>query len=76
MTPTLKKIRNQLIALPVADRAQLAHELILSLDEPKDTDAEKAWDAEIKKRVEEIKSGKANGRPAENILAEIRATYS
>ena len=76
MTPVLQKIKNQAIALPLEERAELAHELILSLDETAGTDVENAWDSEIKKRVEKIKSGKAKGRPAENILAEIRAKYS
>ncbi len=76
MIPVLQKLKNQAIALSLEDRAKLAHELILSLDESAGTDVEKVWDSEIKKRVEEIKSGKAKGRPAENILAEIRAKYS
>ncbi len=76
MIPVLQRIKNQAIALPLEERAELAHELILSLDKTAGTDVESAWDSEIKKRVEEIKSGKAKGRPAENILAEIRAKYS
>lgn len=76
MTPTLEKLKKQIIALSLNDRAELAHELILSLDQTASTDVEKSWDEEIKKRVDEIKSGKAVGRPAENILAEIRAKYS
>ncbi len=39
-------------------------------------EVESAWDAEIERRVKEIESGKAKGRPAEDILAEIRAKYS
>jgi putative addiction module component (TIGR02574 family) len=76
MTTTLEKIKKQIIALPMEERAELAHELILSLDQTASTDVEKSWNTEIKKRLDEIKSGKANGRPAENILAEIRAKYT
>ncbi len=76
MNTALQKIKDQAIALPLEERAELAHKLILSLDGTAGTDIENAWDSEIKKRVEEIKSGKAKGRPAENILAEIRAKYS
>lgn len=38
--------------------------------------AEVTWNTEIEKRVNEIKSGKAKGRAAEDILAEIRAKFS
>ena len=55
---------------------ELAHELIVSLDNVIDKEHEKAWDVEIERRVKEIKSGKAKGRPAEEMLAEIRAKYS
>ena len=38
-------------------RAELAAELLASLDGPTDPDAEAAWDAEITRRVEAIESG-------------------
>ena len=38
-------------------RAELAAELLASLDGPTDPDAEMAWDAEIARRVEAIESG-------------------
>lgn len=38
-------------------RAELAAELLASLDGPTDTDAEAAWDAEIDRRVAAIEAG-------------------
>jgi putative addiction module component (TIGR02574 family) len=38
-------------------RAELAAELLASLDGPADTDAEAAWDAEIDRRVAAIEAG-------------------
>lgn len=76
MSPNFNSIKEQAIALPAEERADLAHELLISLDEQMDIDIESAWDKEIQKRVEEIKSGKAKGRMAEDVLAEIRAKYS
>jgi putative addiction module component (TIGR02574 family) len=77
MTTTFKEIRNQAIKLlPPEERAELARELISSLDEKHESSIINAWDLEIKRRVDEIKSGNASGRPAENVLAEIRARYS
>ncbi len=76
MSSLLQEVVNKAHNLSPKERAELAHELIVSLDEVIDTEIEKAWDTEIEKRIKEIKSGKAKGRPAEEILAEIRARYS
>lgn len=45
------------LALPVRERARIAHELILSLDDGADADAAEAWVAELEKRVREVRSG-------------------
>lgn len=76
MAMPLQEVASKALSLSPPERAELAHELILSLDEVTDKEVEKAWDAEIERRVAEIKSGKAKGRPAEDILAEIRARYA
>ena len=76
MSSLLKDIVNKTHKLSAEERAELAHELILSLDDNIDEGYVSAWDSEIEKRVREIKSGMAKGRPAEEILAEIRARYS
>ena len=41
------------------ERAELAYNLVVSLDGPPDSDVEKAWDAEIARRLSEIDSGTA-----------------
>jgi len=76
MSLLLQEVANRALDLPSEERAELAHKLIVSLDDDTDKDVETAWDAEIERRVKEIKGGKAKGRPAEDILAEIRAKYS
>jgi putative addiction module component (TIGR02574 family) len=38
-------------------RAELAAELLASLDGPADPDAERAWDAEIERRIAAIEAG-------------------
>jgi putative addiction module component (TIGR02574 family) len=75
MSSLLQEVENKALALSAEERAKLAHELIVSLDDAIDKEVETAWDAEIERRVKEIKSGVAKGRPAEDILAEIRAKY-
>lgn len=76
MSLQIKEIVNKALNLSPEERSELIHELILSLDDVIDKKVERAWDTEIERRVKEIKSGKAKGRPAEEILAEIRVKYS
>ena len=76
MSMLLEEVTRKVLNLPPEERAELAHELIVSIDDAIDKEAEVAWDTEIKRRVNEIKSGKAKGRAAEDVLAEIRAKYS
>lgn len=77
MTAAFNEIKNKAITLlQPQERAELAHELISSLEKEHDSGIENAWDIEIQHRVQEIKNGTAKGRQAENVLAEIRAKYS
>jgi len=76
MSALLQEVVNKAFNLSPEERAKLAHELIVSLDDAIDKEVKTSWDAEIERRVKEIKSGKAKGRPAEEMLAEIRAKYA
>ncbi|MBO3457638.1 addiction module protein [Aetokthonos hydrillicola Thurmond2011] len=76
MSETAKKLKLQLSQLSAQERAEIAHFLILSLDEDFDHDVEAAWDRELNKRLEDIHSGKANGEPSNQVFSELRAKYS
>ena len=76
VSATAEKIRTELAGLNTAERAELAHFLIQSLDQGVDADAEAAWEAELARRAEEIRSGRAVGIPAEKVFSELRAKYS
>jgi putative addiction module component (TIGR02574 family) len=76
MTEAAEKLKAQLSQLSMQERAELAHFLIHSLDEGVDADAEAAWDAELVRRMEEIRSGKTVGEPADKVFAELRKKYS
>jgi len=56
---TLEKLRLEALSLPEAERAELVHSLVLSLDGPADKDAATAWDTEILRRLAEIDSATA-----------------
>ncbi|HZM86380.1 MAG TPA: addiction module protein [Blastocatellia bacterium] len=75
MTENAERVKEQVLQLPEADRAELVRLLIDSLDEAEDPDAEIAWDAELHRRVERVEQGKSHLRPAHQVLAEIRDKY-
>ena len=45
------------LALPLSERARLAHDLILSLDDGEDGGADEAWVEEIERRAQEVELG-------------------
>ena len=62
--------------LSASERASLAHDLILSLDEPSDLELSPVQETEIQRRVQMVQEGPAKGRPADEVFAEIKAKYS
>ncbi|MGH7993878.1 MAG: addiction module protein, partial [Limisphaerales bacterium] len=63
----------EMLALPQPDRAYLARQLIASLDDTLDSDAEVEWQELIDRRSSEIEEGKVNCRPAAETVRDIRA---
>lgn len=57
--PTLEKLRAEVLKLSEPDRADLAQQLVASLDGTPDPKVEKAWDIEILRRLAEIDAGTA-----------------
>jgi putative addiction module component (TIGR02574 family) len=52
-------------------RAELAAELLASLEGPADPDAERAWDAEIERRIAAIEAGTMRLEPWEQVRRRI-----
>jgi putative addiction module component (TIGR02574 family) len=72
----LKQLEAEAMELSVRERAQLAHRLIVSLDEDvtdEPAEVERAWDEEISRRLAEVEAGTAELFPAEQVFAELRA---
>jgi putative addiction module component (TIGR02574 family) len=61
---------NQLLALPVGDRARLAQLLLASI-EGRDPSAAAAWDEEIDRRAAALTSGTVAGVPATDVFAAV-----
>jgi putative addiction module component (TIGR02574 family) len=62
----------QALALPDTDRAAIAASLFRSLDSEIDSDADELWDEEIKRRLDEIKSGEVELIPWDQMLAKMK----
>jgi putative addiction module component (TIGR02574 family) len=58
MTKPTEAVLADALQLDAESRAQIAAELLASLDGPADPDAETAWIAEIERRVADLKAGK------------------
>ena len=73
MSTALDDLTERAASLPPDQRFTLAHR-ILSTIEPPVTDAvEKAWDSEIRQRIEKFQKGLSKSIPAEQVFAEIDA---
>ena len=71
MTDTAESVLAQALRLDPDDRAQLAAELIASLDGPADADVEAAWAAEIDRRVAAVEAGAMSLSPWPEIKQRI-----
>ncbi len=70
---TGRAVFDDALQLPRAKRAELAHDLIASLDEPPEQDVEAAWLAEVEKRLREVDEGTAMLEDWETVRARITA---
>jgi len=76
MTQAVADILARIDALSQQERAELAYAFVCSLEPDGEEGIAEAWDAELSRRVAEIRSGQAAGRPAEQLFAELRGTRS
>ncbi len=74
MTEAVEQLKSQAGLLSAPERAELAYFLLSSL-EPEEEGAPEAWRAVIARRSAEIRGGSAVGRPADEVLAELRESY-
>ncbi len=73
MSMTAKEIITEALSLSSTERARIAEELISSLEDDIDEDVEKAWQAEINRRIDEVESGSVKCIPWEEVLQKLRA---
>jgi putative addiction module component (TIGR02574 family) len=72
MSALLDELSKKAQSLTVEERAQLAQELLESVERDADPDVQAAWDAEIADRVAKYERGEAKLIPAEEVFAAAR----
>lgn len=74
MTNRAQELLREALTLPVDERADVAAELLASLDEPATTDAaavEAAWAREIERRARRVMAGESLGEPWDDVRARV-----
>jgi len=67
------EILSAAMGLQPTERAEMAHQLLLSLESPQlDENADQAWAMEIRRRLEAIRSGRVVLRDWDDVLADVR----
>ena len=72
MTHKSQVVLEEALKLSPHERAEVAEQLIASLDEVPDTDVEQAWQEEIQKRVQQIERGEVELIDSDTVMAELR----
>jgi putative addiction module component (TIGR02574 family) len=67
MTPEVSKLLEKALSLSVEEQEALADSLIANLGEKMEPGVAAAWDAEIKRRIEELDSGRVKTIPWEEV---------
>ncbi len=73
MSKVVQSVLVEALRLDLHARAELAAELLKSLDGPEDPGAEAAWAAEIERRVAAIEAGTVELEPWENVKRRIES---
>ena len=76
MSPRAQELLREAMALPVKERADIAAELLASLDDAAAEDpaeVEAAWAAEIERRARRVMTGETAGIPWEDVRRRAEA---
>ena len=76
MTPQVSEVLEKALTLSTQERGLLIDRLMESLDEgPAEEGVEGAWADEIKRRVDDIRSGKVELIPGEQVLRDLAKEF-
>jgi putative addiction module component (TIGR02574 family) len=72
MSALLEELSKRAKELALEERAQLAQELMESVEQEADPEVEAAWESEIASRIAKYERGEAKLIPAEEVFAAAR----
>ena len=72
MPLTLDQLAEEAMQLPPSARALLAERMVESLEAGERDEVERAWAAEAVRRRDEVRSGRVQPVPGDQVLAEVR----
>ncbi len=72
MPLTFDQVVYEALQLPAADRGLLAERIVESLDSAEADEIQRAWLAEAVRRRDDVRSGRVQPIPGEQVLAEVR----
>ena len=73
MSRDVKEITAEALQLPLDARAELASQLLESLDDLSEKEVEQLWAAEAERRYADYKAGKIKAIPADEVFARLAA---
>lgn len=76
MTDKTQAIVEQALKLSPTERADVAEQLLASLDEALDSDVEKAWQEEIQRRLQQVERGEVELMDSDTVMAELRRKHA
>lgn len=76
MVEKARKIVERALKMPVRERAEIAQQLLESLDREIDINVESAWQSEVERRISELDSGKVACIPWEEVRERLMRNSS
>ncbi|MDB6170554.1 MAG: putative addiction module component, family [Verrucomicrobia bacterium] len=75
MSSAAEKIVSEASALSLEERAEVVHQLLMTLDAEPQEAVDAAWREELARRGAAIDGGTMQGRPASEVFAELRERF-
>jgi putative addiction module component (TIGR02574 family) len=72
MTQKSQVVLEEALKLTAYERAEVAEQLIASLDDGSDADVEQAWQEEVQRRLQQVESGEVKPIPWEEVQRRLR----
>ena len=73
MSPGVAEIEAKIRSLSLEDKTELLRVLISELDGPANADVERVWLVETQRRYREVREGKVQSVPGEDVFENVRA---